>query len=468
MPGLRRLSAAWLVTLVAMATTGCASLFQGDDYAPSGLTRYDDGLRALMRDGEFDSTLARLAAEEASGTDALLRLQHEGLAAHYAGRYEESNTALQLAAELADERYTRSISQAALSFLTNDRVLPYRPPRSERLLIHYYGALNYLRMGDPEGAAVEARRLSHLLDLYERNGELSPAEQQLHATLHYVTGAVFELSREPNAASVAYRLANRSLAVDPVQNDADLPADSLGEVLVLVERGFASYPVARALDLPLESDELEALEGADGGLESPGALAMAVAIATRRLGIDQTDQGPAPTSGARDGLQLAYAPPLGVEESTSSARGLAIPTPYGRTDFSPPVDGSGSSEETNWLASLFADRVRLSVPVIDNYQTLPAGLRLLAATVAHSGDVPGVPGGVTAGLAGVLALDLAGKGIGREPRLEALCRSGRCTGQHLRSPARRIPCAATGSPGEGHPAWPGPGSHCLHRRTGDS
>jgi len=425
MSGLRRLTAAWLVALVACTATGCASLFKGDDYAPSGLTRYDDGLRALMRGGEFDATLARLAADSAGGSDALLRLQHEGLAAHYAGRYEESNTALQMAAELADERYTRSVSQAALSFLTNDRVLPYRPPRSERLLLHYYGALNYLRMGDSEGAAVEARRLGHLLDLYERNRELSPAEQRLHATLHYVTGAVFELAREPNAASVAYRLASRGLDVQSVADAADISPDSLGDVLVLVERGFASYPVSRALDLSLQSDELEALEGSDGGLESPGALTMAVAIAERQLGMGGT--------AARDGLQLAYAPPSGVEESISSAGGLAIPAQYGRPTFTPPIDGS-SDENKNWLAALFVGgddrddddgddrkkpggaRLRLSVPVIDNYEPLSAGLRLLVAAVVPSlaggRAVLGVPGGVAAGLPALVTLDLMGTSTG--------------------------------------------------------
>ena len=447
MSRLRRLTAAWLVTLVACTATGCASLFQGDDYAPSGLTRYDDGLRALMRGGEFDATLARLAADSTGGSDALLRLQNEGLAAHYAGRYEESNTALQMATELADERYTRSISQAALSFLTNDRVLPYRPPRSERLLLHYYGALNYLRMGDPEGAAVEARRLGHLLDLYERNRELSAAEQRLHATLHYVTGAVFELAREPNAASVAYRLASRGLDVQSVADAADISPDSLGEVLVLVERGFASYPVARALDLPLQSDELEALEGADGGLESPGALAMAVAIADRQLGIKGAGESsiqngaaaPVGESAARDGLQLAYAPPSGVEEAISGAGALAIPAQYGRPTFTPPIDGS-SDEDKNWLAALFAGRddrdddgdkdrkrsggvrLRLSVPVIDNYQPLPAGLRLLAAAVAPAlaggRTVLGVPGGVAAGLPALVTLDLMGPAAG--PVLDVL------------------------------------------------
>lgn len=316
-PGPRRTRAVAVAAALLWAgplLSGCAFLGPGST-SPDGLGSYEAELRGLLRAGRFGEAARRVAQDGDELGDRVLRLQYEGLVAHYAGRWEESNAALEAAALVAEDRVTRSLSRGALSLVTSDRVLRYRPPPPERLLIHYYGALNYLRLGDPEEAAVEARRLVHLLEVYEDDREPGPAERRLHATMRYVAAAAFEVAGEWNDASVAYRRAAEVLdpellpswveppprAVTEVDGgpgpaaggapsaaggagppvtvggavsteDAARPGragTATGEVLVVVEEGFAAHRVERSLNLFLRDRELEALRPREEGREEP-------------------------------------------------------------------------------------------------------------------------------------------------------------------------------------------------------
>lgn len=270
-----------LLAATTLPLAGCASLFGGRALAPNGLSLYDHDLRRLLRSGAADSALALLDPRVSEEGDELLRLQHEVAAAHYAGDYRRSSEALERALLLAEDRYTKSVTEALLSVLTGDRTLPYDPPAPERALLHYYGALNYLRAGDPEEAAVEARRLARRLDRIEED-DPSEATPELRASLWYFAGAVFEAAGERNDADVAYR---RSRAIASPATVTELsgfgefrsvraitpgPGSStegaMGELLVVVERGFVAHRVERDLTvllLPGELDRLRRLEEYD-------------------------------------------------------------------------------------------------------------------------------------------------------------------------------------------------------------
>lgn len=290
-----------LVPLLGATLAGCAGLLGAPATGPDGLALRDLHLRELLAEGRYDAAYESVAEGQARPDDRLLRFQYEGLLAHHAGRYGRSNASLQAAADLAGERFTRSLTKSALSLVTNDRVLDYRPPAVERLLLHYYGILNYLGMGDPEGAGVEARRLAHLLDLYADRGDLEgPGGRRLHAALRYASGAAFEAIGEENDAAVAYRLARgldeegllpaASIGSDETDNgsgaDPSLgPGEAWGEVLVVVERGFAPHRVERASTLLLWPDEVETLRGAGavGEVGEDRGEELALALAGRTL-----------------------------------------------------------------------------------------------------------------------------------------------------------------------------------------
>jgi hypothetical protein len=270
--GPARLARATLAALLlALALAGCAGLARAYDVAPNGLSRSDDALRRMLVFGRPDSAFLHLAPERSHAPgDALLRDLYQGIVAHYAGEYAASNQHLHRAAELADERMTKSVSREAISFFTNDRVLPYEPGRTERLLIPYFGALNFLRLGDLAGATVEARRLAFELQHYDDAG--SDADRPLRAALRELTGAIFEAAGERNDAAVAFRNAaalGRTVAPGVAGDTA------IGLVVLVVEHGFVAHRVEASLNVMLHAEELSIF--ADGDAAEKVALAGLVA-----------------------------------------------------------------------------------------------------------------------------------------------------------------------------------------------
>jgi hypothetical protein len=258
--------------LVALSASGCAAIFRAYDVAPNGLARHDDALRRMMADGLADSALLRVLPDrEASPGDALLRDLYHGAIAHYAGRYDESNRHLHRAAELAEQRAALSVSRAALSYLTSDRILQYEPGHTERLLVPYYAAQNYLKLGDLGGAVVEARRLAFALQDADDRGRSD--DTGLHATLREFAGAVFAAAGEWNDADVAFRNAaatGRSV-VDGV------PPAGHGIVVIAVENGFVAHRVETSLNVMLHPDEIDIFRNGDSG----DKLALAGLVAAR-------------------------------------------------------------------------------------------------------------------------------------------------------------------------------------------
>lgn len=246
------------------------------DIAPSGLPRAEDDLRRLLLGHRPAEALEKTSpGGKAEPADSLLRELYRGILAHHAGQYEVSNRAFESALHMVEERYAMRVSRAALAMVTSDRALPYRARRSERLLIHYYGALNYLYLGNTESAAVEARRLSHFL---EREQAASPelASTRDFQFFRLFAGTVFEAAREWNDAGVAYRNAGR-LAPLALQ-DTPAPPDS-GDVIVLVERGYVAHRVEQTVLIPLTGKDTKALsEG-----ETSDRLAVAGLVAARVL-----------------------------------------------------------------------------------------------------------------------------------------------------------------------------------------
>jgi hypothetical protein len=193
-----------LAVLAALLLSGC-HLMASHKTGPEGRSMHDTDLRRLARDEAFVEALDLTDPDDRGDIgDDLLRLMHRGLLLHYAGLYEESNEVLQRAEAIIDDRYTKSVSLALLSIVTNDRALAWLPSDTERLMVNYYGALNYMALGDPEEAAVEARRLSRLLELGE-DDDLEPDEVAMRELLRYFAGSVFEASGNRNDAAVAYR-----------------------------------------------------------------------------------------------------------------------------------------------------------------------------------------------------------------------------------------------------------------------
>jgi hypothetical protein len=242
------------VAALAVAATGCAGLF-GSALAPSGLATGEDRLRQMLAAGQAPVAFERLG--RSAPDDEMLRTLYHGVIAYHAGSFAESARALDAAAQLAEERMTKSVSRSALSLVSNDLILQYEPGPTERLMIPYYAALARIRLGDMTGAAVEARRLSLLLQQFDdRDVRL---DTTLRATLRYFTGAIFEASGERNDADVAYR---NAAALDPAfvhPGDLRPPASDSGTVFVVLEQGFVAHRVEQSLSVVLLPEEVYAI-----------------------------------------------------------------------------------------------------------------------------------------------------------------------------------------------------------------
>ncbi len=245
---------ALLVTLAAAVMGGgCARLLASYDLAGNGMLRADDDLRRMLALGHADSALQRVLKPkkktQVPGDELLLAL-YEGTVAHYAGDYARSTAAFDRADQLAEDRSIKSITKAALSIMVNDWSLPYEPSRTERLLIPYYAALSFLQAGNPAGAAVEARRLSFLLQ--NMQDENKAPDPQLHAFLRHFAGVVFQAAGEYEDAQVAYR---NAAALDSILYPMPRIDRKSGEVVVLIEHGFAPHRVPESLIVALNDEE---------------------------------------------------------------------------------------------------------------------------------------------------------------------------------------------------------------------
>ena len=147
------------VLLAAALLAGCGG--------PSGELRKE--LNSLIAAGNYAKAEARLgeAKEGAYGKKNLVLYYLDlGAVQHHGGRYKESDDSLDRAERRMDELYTKSVSKAAATLMLNDKTVDYAGERHERSLAGVYRALNYVLRGDRDGALVEVRKLSRLLQEY--------------------------------------------------------------------------------------------------------------------------------------------------------------------------------------------------------------------------------------------------------------------------------------------------------------
>ena len=276
--------------------SGCATLrttLSGYAIGADGIARPQQRLRDALARGDFKSALAW------HEDDDLLRRLDVGIASYYAAQFARSAAVLDSAALLADDRITASLSKDALALMTSDLARPYQPRRTERLFIPYYAMLAYVRLEQWEDAAVEARRLSSLLEQYADDRD--DRERALHGALHELAGAVFFRAGEYGDATVAHRAARAlvpSFAVADSTREGTPSADSTGEVLVVVERGYVAHRVTETLELDFDTDDRDSVRVREGGWEGAHRSAQPVGrplptpatyVRRRRHHVDEDD-----------------------------------------------------------------------------------------------------------------------------------------------------------------------------------
>ena len=135
--------------------------------------------------------------------EEFLYFANHGVVSWMLGDYENSNIQFEKA-YLYGEDYRQNPLNVAASFLVNPNLIKYPGEDHEHLLLLYYKALNYLKLGDKEAALVECRRLNNRLNDLSVKYK-SDDKYKRDAFIHNLMGIIYEANGEYNNAFIAYR-----------------------------------------------------------------------------------------------------------------------------------------------------------------------------------------------------------------------------------------------------------------------
>lgn len=215
----------------------------------SGCATYGQGVQQgldLTKKGEYQKAATTIEkALDPQGDDRLLYYTELGVVHHLAGDYEKSNKLLETAERIAEDLYTKRVSDMLASAMSNPRNSPYRGNDYERVFINYYKALNYFMISTQaktkaekekalEGSRVETRRMESLLAAMENekgsyedqadkeksmfnklmkifamlSGEIIDKDKLVYrndAFGNYLAGIIYEQHREWDDARISYQ-----------------------------------------------------------------------------------------------------------------------------------------------------------------------------------------------------------------------------------------------------------------------
>ena len=278
--------------VMAVWLTGCASVF-------SNYPAQADKWMVSYQNGQTEALITELTPK-LEDNDGLLYGLELGRLAQLGGNAEASKAGFEAAFlrfdqidEQAKLRAGAAVSGAG-AMLTNDNAIPYKGEDYERIFAHSYQALNYLKLGNAEGAGVELRRanLEQTVAAEKRAKEIDKAEQEAqekdvdlsqhegsfaglnqaagrvkssfqNAYTFYLSAVFWEAARDYNAALVdlkrAYEINPDAVFIEEdirrVQRrmgdrvEAQVPGPNEGSLVILFEQGRVQPK--REISLPI-------------------------------------------------------------------------------------------------------------------------------------------------------------------------------------------------------------------------
>jgi len=140
------------------------------------------------------------------GEHELLYYFDKGAILQMLGDYKASTQNLEKAELKIDELFTKSVTKELSSYFSNDLNLPYEGEDFEQVAVNIIKCLNFMYLGDFDGALVEAKKVDHRLNvLSDRNEGKNVYKEDAFA--RYLSGIAYEAKGEINDAYIAYRKA---------------------------------------------------------------------------------------------------------------------------------------------------------------------------------------------------------------------------------------------------------------------
>jgi len=151
------------------------------------------------------------------GKNELLFYMYSGWVSWMLGDYTSSNSQLE-AADLLIEDYRKQFGYEALSLISNPGVKPYQAEDFEKVMVNYYKALNYIKLGNYEDGIVEARRINIRLQRLNSKYKDHKNKYSDDAFAHVIIGMLYEAGKDYNNAFIAYRNALEAYEYIYVEN----------------------------------------------------------------------------------------------------------------------------------------------------------------------------------------------------------------------------------------------------------
>lgn len=217
-----------------------------------------------------------------SSHDEVLLHLDRGMLSHYAGEFERSNQELAEAERKIEEYYAKSVTQAISAYLVNDTVVDYSGEVFEDIYTNIFMALNYIQLGDVEGAFVEIRRFDNKLraasakysdmisqankESYSNGGEtVEVPDMEFHnsALARYLSMILYRSRGQLDSASIDMRYLNSAFASQPDIYNFPVPS-SLAQELEIPEGKARLNVLAFSGLAPVKEEEEERLFSISG------------------------------------------------------------------------------------------------------------------------------------------------------------------------------------------------------------
>ena len=216
--------------------------------ANKSMTRYETLAPVLKKEG-FEGTIAKIEKKKDDlygEKSAFLYHFDEGMLYHYAGKNQESIKHFEQAEQIYEDLYTKSVTNEVAAIATNDNIRPYRARPFEVLMMYQYQILNYLAIGDLDGALVEVRRAQIASEaLYQKDKE----KVNDNGWLRYLSAIVYEMAGEEDDAAIAYLKAAKAFEEGNVKMPKEV-WEYITEALTKMDRaddlkGLKTEPLAQ-------------------------------------------------------------------------------------------------------------------------------------------------------------------------------------------------------------------------------
>src|SRR3989338_8394916 len=193
---------------MAVSRAACRVALLLGTFVLAGCATYSDSFGVIehsLSSRKYDAALQEIEKQASSRTGRVLYLLDKGMVLRMKRDFAGSNLALEAAKTEMERLYAASVSENPLSFVVNDATVSYAGDDYEQVLVHLYMALNYLELGQPDEARVEALQVDTRL---REIGEKIPVNKFTEDALsRYLTGMIYEELGEWSDAMIAYRKA---------------------------------------------------------------------------------------------------------------------------------------------------------------------------------------------------------------------------------------------------------------------